>query len=132
MGKSNDWPFSPEVNKDLNTIGYTGNLNGKSTDLYEHVRNLSTPKVGCNLTYLGGNNMEFTDEYLLTITENSLSDKELNSGEEAIVALSSALGISEKQVIEIIHDGMILNTKGKMTPSYKEFIEEMTATFDAY
>lgn len=133
MGTSNDWPFEGEIKTNLNSIGYSGKLpDGTKMSLYEYLQSISTPQVSYTLQKTGGNGFEFTDEYLLVVTKTGLSNHQLNEAEEAIIALSKALSITEKQVIEIINDGMLLNTKGKMTTEYQEFIDEMTATFDAY
>lgn len=132
MGSSRDWPFSDTVREELNQIGYSGTLNGKKTTLHEYLGQMSNSRVSYSLTRTGGNGMEFTDEYLLTITESGLSDRDLNAGEEAVIALAQALNLSEKKVIEILEGGMNLETAGKLTPEFKEFLDEMRATFDAY
>jgi hypothetical protein len=132
MGSSRDWPFIQQICEELNQIGYSGTLNGKKTSYYDYFEKMSNEKINYHLTRTGGNGFDFTDEYMLVVTENTMSSKDLNSAEEAIVNLSEALGLSEKQVIEIISGGMMLETRGKLTTRFKEFLDEMTATFDAY
>jgi hypothetical protein len=133
MGESNDWPFSQDTVNELNSIGYSGKtISGRKISLQGYLDEISTQNVSYNLSRIGGNGFEFTDEYLLTMTENKLSDRQLNSGEEAILGLASALNITEGAVIDMIYSGMMLETAGKMTKEYKEFIDEMRATFDAY
>ena len=132
LGSSRDWPFSNAIQEELNQIGYSGTLNGKKTTLHEYLGQMSNSKVSYNLIRTGGNGFECTDEYLLTITEAGLSDQDLNTGEEAVIALAQALNLSEKQVIEILEGGMLLETRGKLTSEFKEFLDEMTATFNTY
>ena len=61
-----------------------------------------------------------------------LTNIQLNRAEEAILGLSHALDIPEKEVLELLYSGMALETKGKMSPKYNYFKEEMNATFDNY
>lgn len=107
-------------------------LNGKKTTLLEYLEQMSNDRVSYSLTRTGGNGFDFTDDYLLSITERGLTDRDFNAGEEAIIALAGALSLTEKQVIQILEGGMALESGGKLTPEFNEFIEEMTASFDAY
>ena len=95
MGTSNDWPFSEEIKRELNSIGYSGKTtDGRKISLHGYLDEISTQNISYSLSRIGGNGFEFTDEYLLTMTENKLSDRQLNSGEEAILGLAAALSIT--------------------------------------
>lgn len=78
-GQSNDWidaGLTEDQVKDINEIGYTGKLNGKPMNMYVYLDSISTDIVKYSLTYLNGNNMDFTDNYMLTkvIQKNTQSE----------------------------------------------------------
>lgn len=70
MGESSDWSrlgLKKKVIKDLNTIGYTGKLKKKQTNLYEYFENhIDTNKVKHKIEMVKSNGMEFTDTWLVT------------------------------------------------------------------
>ncbi len=65
-------------------------------------------------------------------TENSITDKQLNDADDAVMHISLALGISEKQFLDILEDGWKLNHIGTDSNRFNYFIDEMRATHDAY
>lgn len=60
----------------------------------------------------------------------NFTNKQLNDAEEAIIGLSSALGYSEKYIIDILENG--LYSDGVILLRVEELIDELRATFDAY
>lgn len=61
--------FDEQTAKDLDTIGYTGKLNGVKTSVYEYLEKLSDDSVKYDLHHTKGDSGEFTDEYSLTVVE---------------------------------------------------------------
>lgn len=67
------------------------------------------------------------------MAEKVMTDKELDQGENAIIPLAIALGISEKELVNLLESGMqILQSSKTLTERPAFFIEEIKATFDAY
>ena len=62
-----------------------------------------------------------------------ISDKEFSEGENAIIPLAIALGISEKELVNLLESGMQILKSSKTLPERPAyFIEEIKATFDTY
>lgn len=57
---------------------------------------------------------------------------ELQKAEEGIELLATGMGITEKELISIIEDGLFYKYGGKLPESFFEFLDEMKATFDYY
>jgi len=60
------------------------------------------------------------------------TDKQLNDAEEAVVKFSEASGLSHKEVVNIIADGLDVKYNGKLPDVIYDLIDELRATFDAY
>ena len=71
-GHSRDWidaGLTYEQQNNLNTIGYTGRLNGTETTQEKYLESISTETVVYRLVHLSSNNMDFSDKSLLiTVT----------------------------------------------------------------
>ncbi len=68
--------------------------------------------------------------------ENPISEQKLSDAETVIETLSDILGITEKEVIDIIEQGMIdeqckILSNSPLKPKFKYLIDEMRATFNA-
>lgn len=67
-GRSADWAkagLSDQQINDLNEIGYTGRLNGKTTTQEDYLKSISTDTLVYRLIYIESNNMEFSEKDLL-------------------------------------------------------------------
>ena len=65
--------------------------------------------------------------------EQPISDKEFSEGENAIIPLAIALGISEKELVNLLELGMQMLKSSKTLPERPTyFLEEIKSTFDAY
>jgi hypothetical protein len=125
MGRSRDWPFSEEVQKDLDTIGYSGVLNGNPITFYEYLESISTERIKYNLTPIKRNGFNFTETYLLTIIE-----AEINSENKGIVtSLSEKLGVSEKTVIDFLERGILYDDENRHNRVFLKFIEDIKTEF---
>lgn len=63
---------------------------------------------------------------------NLLTNADYYNAEEAIIHLSIALGISEKEAITILEAGITFEFAGNPPAKHLEFIDEMKASFDCY
>lgn len=64
-------------------------------------------------------------------TEKLNTDAEYNKAEEAVSALSEALGLSEADVVELINNGLALHYKTyKLPEKVNDMVNELRATFD--
>jgi len=73
-GHSRDWidaGLTYEQQNNLNTIGYTGSLNGVKTSQEAYLESISTETVVYRLVHLTSNNMDFSDKALLIKVEIS-------------------------------------------------------------
>ena len=63
-----------------------------------------------------------------------INDVKLNIAEEAITNLADTLGVSEKDIIDIIEEGMknVSPIAGQLSNKNIFFLEEMKATFNHY
>jgi hypothetical protein len=61
--------------------------------------------------------------------EEPISGIELYKGSQAITDLSIVLDISEKEILEMLSDGIILTIK-PVTPEHLYFLEEMKSIFN--
>lgn len=71
-GHSRNWSeagLTVQQQNDLNTIGYTGRLNGVETTQEKYLESISTETVVYRLVHLSSNNMDFSDKSLLIIVE---------------------------------------------------------------
>ena len=60
------------------------------------------------------------------------TSKELNDAEEGINSLVEATGLSDKEIIEILASGFAFEYKGRIPDKFRELLDELRATFDAY
>lgn len=58
--------------------------------------------------------------------------KQLNDAEEAIIKLTEATNLSDKEIIDVIEDGFIMKYEGNLPDDIYDLIDELRATFDAY
>lgn len=71
-GHSRDWVkggLTEQQQNDLNTIGYSGKLNGKPTTYTEYLETLSNDKLVFREVLLYSNNMDFVEKHLLIRVE---------------------------------------------------------------
>ena len=63
-----------------------------------------------------------------------LTEKDLSNCEGGIESLAKGLSISEEEIVKILKEGMesLSAIGGQLSKTNKYFIDEMTATFDAY
>jgi hypothetical protein len=61
--------------------------------------------------------------------EELISGIQLYKGSQAITDLSIVLDISEKEILEILSEGIILSKKS-VTPEHLYFLEEMQSIFN--
>ena len=60
------------------------------------------------------------------------TSKQLNDVEESVAILSQATGLLEKEIVDVIVDGLAMKYKGKIPANFLDLIDELRATFDAY
>lgn len=60
------------------------------------------------------------------------TNKEVNDAEEAVVKLSEAFKISDKEVVHLLIYGFTVKYKSKLPTHVAELVEELKATFDTY
>jgi len=60
------------------------------------------------------------------------TDEKLNAAEEAVVKLSEATDLTDKEIVDVIADGLAMKYKGKLPDNLYELVDELRATFDAY
>jgi hypothetical protein len=61
-----------------------------------------------------------------------MNDFQLAKAEDAITKLAHAINFSEADIVEALEDGLNLKWSGNIPRNYKEFLDEMKATFDCY
>ncbi len=62
----------------------------------------------------------------------SFTDKQLNDAEEAVTKLASAINLTDKEIVEVIIDGLVVKYMGPIPDNINPLIDELRATFDAY
>lgn len=60
----------------------------------------------------------------------NVTDHQLNIAEEAIIMLSQATGLTDKQIVNVLFSGFAM--EGVIDDDIKYIMEEIQATFDAY
>jgi len=68
----------------------------------------------------------------MEIEDVELNVHEMAAVEDAVIALSKGLKITEAEVIQLIEDGGVLNPNTIKSHRFKYMIDELRATFDAY
>ena len=67
------------------------------------------------------------------MADTPISDKELNEAEESIIHLAKAFGLTDKEMVRVIADGIEERERSfNATPSSDYVIEELKATFSAW
>lgn len=60
----------------------------------------------------------------------NVTDHQLNIAEEAVIMLSQATGLTDKQIVNVLFSGFAM--EGVIDDDIKYIMEEIQATFDAY
>lgn len=94
-----------------------------------------TPLEGCNpygLDYRNQVNHSFTQPLRTWPMIMTLTNKQINDAEEAVIKLTEATNLSNREIIDVIADGFVMKYKGKLPHNIYDLIDELRATFDAY
>lgn len=62
----------------------------------------------------------------------NVTDHQLNEAEEAVILLSRATGLTEKQIVNVLFSGFAMEGKGVIDDDIRYIMDEIQATFDAY
>ena len=62
----------------------------------------------------------------------AFTEKQINDAEEAVVSLTQATNLTDKEIVDVITDGFTMKYNGNLPKDIFDLIDELKATFDCY